>query len=267
MNPPDRKHSKIIFATFFKWLFNPTPLLSLIHGDYKRPFYIAIALFVASFAFGYLGSMAEELSNEPSSHELNETIEIKAEAEAKPDSLTDEEWEAFNNALREGDNEESKRLMNKWAIAAMNKPTPQPSLPTTLILYWFTVLIVVLGVSLACIGLGFLLGFIPAAVDIILGITLGRGLWNTQNDGTGWSLIEIFGYIPSITLLSFSIVVSIAVGFDLAKYITRQDKGTWFIEHIRKGIKVWSTTALPCIVMGMIVLTGVYLVRIINAGN
>ena len=216
------------------WLFNPRPLVEALWRQYRNESLLATALFLASVVVGVIvaphvpeNKLREQSSSTPV------TSEERAQAEAKFQSI-------MESALN-GESGGKRFSLTEREFQLMRAPR-SPGLAAV----WFGILIAMVLDTLITVVLGAFFGLYPAGRIIAAGVIVGTTLTQLPSDNPP---LIIF---PTWLLIMVSSLVSVAVGFDMARYIVQRNKGAWFKKHIRRGLRTWATAVLPAILVAML---------------
>ena len=115
--------------------------------------------------------------------------------------------------------------------------------------------------------LGFVFGLYPAGRSIVdgalLGVSIAQHSANGELDGVlGWPWFFSIRLVWTIASL-----LSVAIGFHMVRYIAQRNQGTWFKNHILRGLRTWATAILPALLVAMLLEAIIFVAIVITSGD
>ncbi|MGQ9588926.1 MAG: hypothetical protein ACUVYA_01385 [Planctomycetota bacterium] len=169
--------------------------------------------------------------------------------------------------LAEGDAEGAKRILEEREILELAATPAAPRASEVLLEAWVGILIAVVVDTFLQVAFGLLVGLYPALRTIAGGLAFGVSASVALRGGDGGLLIEEAWFLPIWVLLLLAMLLSAAVGFDLAKYAFLGFPASWLKEHLRRAIETWCSVVLPAVLVALILLGAALLAVIAVSGN
>ncbi|MBN1417481.1 MAG: hypothetical protein JXP34_01820, partial [Planctomycetes bacterium] len=253
-----------------RWLFHPAPFLTAVRVTYRRSFQLAAAVFAGSVLVAFLagphvpdadGAKDKRRALRPPGmaaafEKMMRVLDRDQEDAGEIDDPRDAAWKELMAAFAEGDVGEARRILSGLDLNDLLAPRP-PHVSDILARTWIGIMVTCIVDTLLCVVLGFILGVYPAVRTAAGGLALGLSLSQGFHAGGGAGAFAGPAWllpVPVWLILLLASLLSGAVGFDMARYIAQRHKGTWFKEHIRRGLRTWGTAVVPAVLVAMLLL-------------